>query len=317
MGLNLSITENKSERGDDTLKKKWKIIISEATVLLSCAVILLSFWIHARTADPAKSVAENQDAENGSAPYFDDAPLNSAVATEASWAVSYHSLKEMSDSAALIFIGTVKNTEPADSDHVKLQLATVQVDWVLKGAAPSDMVKVQETGGYDETGQEESIDGVPLLKEGDKVLLICKVSENGIYYPTGANAGKFFYQDKDTLVFSGSLAWEEDGLSQNSMPIDEFSQSDFQKALQSIQSNSTPDSVRQLKTALDQAQSGGKQTTKEPQQAQAALNTKLEKIDGLQSGDLAADLKTLEERNETRSVVTLSESAFLALLAKT
>ena len=99
--------------------------------------------------------------------------------------VIFSSLEELYESADVVVAGEVAGSESATPDGLLQTCSTVRVKTVLKG----------ETTGKTVLVREEMTGSVPVLKEGQKVLLFLVETglpdTEGEYYIAGAFQGKF------------------------------------------------------------------------------------------------------------------------------
>lgn len=115
-------------------------------------------------------------------------------------------MSEMYNQSANVIVGTVVEHGTTDPKYFKTSVyANVRVERVLKGGlSEDDTVRVADVGEFSDDGSEISVDGVPLLRRGMRVLLFLTdghsytVSDEGetmSYSIMGGEAGKFFIDE--------------------------------------------------------------------------------------------------------------------------
>ena len=98
--------------------------------------------------------------------------------------------EDMLRHAQLIVWGEVTGTASARLDGRLVTDAQVRVETVLKGRLPGSAVTVRQPGGV-EGGMREFLAGLPMLSEGNRVLLFLEKDED-VYRTVGLGLGIFF-----------------------------------------------------------------------------------------------------------------------------
>ena len=163
-------------------------------------------------AEPAAATASGDTTESGEPTYvFPSGPEEGEISICSS--SGYSTINELCDDAEYIIIGRVFLREFQWIDGICESIVQVWVDEVLSGDMPADrMITVSEMGGQSSDGHTASVCYVPLLQEGERVLLFLKGPweypdpwKTG-YFLVGDYQGKFFYkQEEDCWYVAGLL----------------------------------------------------------------------------------------------------------------
>ena len=97
----------------------------------------------------------------------------------------------MVERSAVIVFGEVRSVAPALADGLPFTDYGVQVEEVLKGFVPGGTILVRQPGGVGPDGVAMRILGLPMLAEGDRVLLFLDPAD-GLYRPVELALGMFF-----------------------------------------------------------------------------------------------------------------------------
>ena len=124
----------------------------------------------------------------------------------------YRTINELCRDAGYVIVGRVFIQEFSSDPMSYSSYAQVWVDEVLSGdMQPDQMITVSELGAQHADGNTATTDGVPLLREGERVLLFlqgpwensgpCKIS----YSLVGDYQGKFFYHQEEDCWYAANL----------------------------------------------------------------------------------------------------------------
>ena len=97
----------------------------------------------------------------------------------------------MVERSPVIVFGEVRSAAPALAGGLPFTEYAVEVEEVLKGFVPGGTILVRQPGGVGPDGVAMRILGLPMLAEGDRVLLFLD-PENGRYRPVEFALGLFF-----------------------------------------------------------------------------------------------------------------------------
>lgn len=128
----------------------------------------------------------------------------------------FRSIKELYEEADFVVIGRVFLRESPVSSDSHFSYLQIWVDEVLLGDMQSDqMITIREIGYYGSDGYTASICHVPLLQEGERVLLFL---DGPWEYPdpwktgyslVGDYQGKFFYKQENDSWYAAGLLGKE------------------------------------------------------------------------------------------------------------
>lgn len=145
-------------------------------------------------------------------------PVASPIILNASWAKSYASASELALDADSIVLGTVAGIEyqgpdPNDTSGSRFPIALTRFSLTVKAVIagkPGAVIIVDQTGGI-VNGQQETLEGDPLLTVGATYVLYLQRTADGSYYTVGGPQG--------TLVASADGSLKRYGDSQVSWPV--------------------------------------------------------------------------------------------------
>ena len=236
----------------------------------------------------------------------------------------YHNLEDVNRSATLIISGEVIDDSEQMGVHIPSTNMQIRIDEVYKGdKQPGDIITVNEIGSHLPDGRDESVDTVPLMRKGDRVFLMLYEMEwlpdRELWGVVASYGGKFFYKDAYTLIYSGSLAFERDGVLKGDVQLEEFAYSDFQRAMDTIERKSGAENARALNSAVRRVRrnDGGEEISLRERQrrqnnARAYLEAEIEQISGLLN-EARVD-EELQESIET--VIALVDAPHAASISK-
>ena len=235
-----------------------------------------------------------------------------------SYGTIYQSINELVDKASVIMEGEV--LERVGKIGEQHQVFRVKVNEVIKGSLSQDVIKVVEVGFIENVAEVDylSIDGVPLMKEGDRVILLLHPSFGDIFEGTwfcvGDNSGKFFFKDEDTLIHAATLSLENDeGELIAAHQLDEFSFSDFDRAMANIKQKVNPEDVQRLQASLDNARDAAQsaESRQTPNEIAAELRKTIAAMEGInrvavRDVVLERDLEIVIELFDRRNITSIS-----------
>lgn len=107
-----------------------------------------------------------------------------------SWARAYPTLKDLTQSADAIVVGTVAKSAPAAAvDGIPFTDATVAVKSWLKGTTPAATITVRQTGG----ALKDSVvvaEGDAIMQPGEEAMLFLQKNDDGTYVALSGPTGR-------------------------------------------------------------------------------------------------------------------------------
>ena len=123
--------------------------------------------------------------------------------------------ESMVDRAPVIVFGRVLSAAPAPADlRLPATDFTVELEEILKGTATGSTVVVRQLGGTGPGGLAMRVGGLPMLQEGERVLLFLS-ERNGVFRTVDFALGIFF----ETRVAGGTLLEREPSLRENVLDL--------------------------------------------------------------------------------------------------
>ena len=117
-------------------------------------------------------------------------PPAKTTSISASWAKAYPTLKDLTQSADAIVVGTVEKSAPAAPvDGIPFTDATVTVKSWLKGTKPAAAITVQQTGG----ALKDSVvvvEGDAIMQPGEESMLFLQKNDVGTYVALSGPTGR-------------------------------------------------------------------------------------------------------------------------------
>lgn len=117
-------------------------------------------------------------------------PPTRTTSVSTSWAKAYPTLKDLTQSADAIVVGTVKKSAPAAPvDGIPFTDATVTVESWLKGTNPAATITVQQTGG----ALRDSVvvvEGDAIMQPGEESMLFLQKNNDGTYVALSGPTGR-------------------------------------------------------------------------------------------------------------------------------
>ena len=240
----------------------------------------------------------------------------------------YQSIDELVGIASVIIEGEVLERTGEIGEHVKHQVFRVKVNEVIKGSLSQDVIRVVQVGDIENVADVDylSLYGVPLMKEGDRVILLLYPSFGdvfeGTWFCVGDNSGKFFFKDEDTLIHATTLSLENDeGELIAAHQLDEFSFSDFDRAMENIKQKASPEDVQRLQVLLDNARDAAKSAESRQTLNEIAAELRqeiatMEEVSSFAARDeaLEKDLETVIELFDRRNITSISRSDLMEML---
>ena len=122
-------------------------------------------------------------------------PPAKTTSISASWAKAYPTLKDLTQSADAIVVGTVEKSAPAAPvDGIPFTDATVTVKSWLKGTKPAATITVQQTGG----ALKDSVvvvEGDAIMQPGEESMLFLQKNDDGTYVALSGPTGRLPVSD--------------------------------------------------------------------------------------------------------------------------
>jgi hypothetical protein len=107
-----------------------------------------------------------------------------------SWAMAYPTLKDLTQSADAVVVGTVAASAPAAAvDGIPFTDATVAVKLWLKGTKPAATITVRQTGG----ALKDSVvvaEGDAIMRPGEESMLFLQKNDDGTYVALSGPTGR-------------------------------------------------------------------------------------------------------------------------------
>lgn len=107
-----------------------------------------------------------------------------------SWARAYPTLKDLTQSADAVVVGTVATSAPAVAvDGIPFTDATVAVKSWLKGTTPAATITVRQTGG----ALKDSVvvpEGDAIMQPGEESMLFLQKNDDGTYVALAGPTGR-------------------------------------------------------------------------------------------------------------------------------
>ena len=117
-------------------------------------------------------------------------PPTKTTSVSESWAKAYPTLKDLTQSADAIVVGTVEKSAPAASvDGIPFTDATVAVKSWLKGTKPAATITVRQTGGALKDAVVVA-EGDAIMQPGEESMLFLQKNDNGTYVTLSGPTGR-------------------------------------------------------------------------------------------------------------------------------
>ena len=124
--------------------------------------------------------------------------------------------ESMVDRSPVIVFGRVLSAAPAPTDlRLPATDFTVELEEILKGTATGSTVVVRQLGGAGPDGLAMRVGGLPMLQEGERVLLFLS-ERNGVFRTVDFALGIFF----ETRVAGGTLLEREASLREDVLDLE-------------------------------------------------------------------------------------------------
>jgi hypothetical protein len=114
-------------------------------------------------------------------------PPTKTTSVSESWAKAYPTLKDLTQSADAIVVGTVEKSAPAAPvDGIPFTNATVAVKSWLKGTRPAATITVRQTGG----GSVVVAEGDAIMEPGEESMLFLQKNDDDTYVALSGPTGR-------------------------------------------------------------------------------------------------------------------------------
>ena len=193
-------------------RKKLASVLAIALLLL-CLTACSQSVAHSPADSPSSIAASDTDTENEVSLYFPTNMENEVL--RANFASGIENVEELYEQSDNIVVALVTGYETYSDDFSSAVFSKATIQETLKGDLQTgDEITVSETGEHLKDGNDRSVDGIPLLFPGMKVILFLgsegplrDATKTG-YGLTGSYVGKFIYHP-DGTIYNFSLLGEK------------------------------------------------------------------------------------------------------------